>query len=172
MDELKLSPHQSVIIRQSTDELLEVETVYEPGGHAPPKHFHPAQDEHFEVLEGSIAVRVDGEARTLRVGDTIDIPRGSVHDMRVGDDRPARVLWQTRPTGRTEGWFRGIDALHRTGSGRADGTPGPLEFAVMLNEYRDTIRLAAAPDVVVRPVLGVLALIGRARGHSPRSPRT
>ncbi|MGH3385961.1 MAG: cupin domain-containing protein, partial [Nocardioidaceae bacterium] len=78
MDVLTLSPHQSVTIQESTPELLVVEATYEPGGSAPPRHSHPAQDEHFEVLEGTIAVRVDGVGRTLGVGDTIDVPRATV----------------------------------------------------------------------------------------------
>ena len=47
----------------------------------PPKHFHPAQDEHFEVLSGSIQVRVEDEERPLAAGEEIDIPRGAVHQI-------------------------------------------------------------------------------------------
>lgn len=170
MDVLTLSPHQSVTIQESTPELLVVEATYEPGGSAPPRHSHPAQDEHFEVLEGTIAVRVDGVGRTLGVGDTIDVPRATVHDMRNAGDLRARVRWETRPAGRTEQWFRSIDGLHRKGQVRVDGSPGPLAFAVLLAEYRDTFRLRVAPDVVLRPVVGLLSLVGRARGYDPAPP--
>lgn len=165
MAELTLSAHQTMTLRESTQDLLEVETVYGPAGSAPPEHFHPAQDEHFEVLEGEVEVRLDGRTRTLRQGETLDVPRGVRHQMWNPGDRPARVRWQTRPAGRTEQWFRAIDALHRQGALRADGSPQPLAFAVIATEYRDVFRLAAAPWAVLRPALAVLALVGRLQGY-------
>lgn len=170
MDELKLTAQQSLLVREATPALLEVETTYHPGGGTPPRHFHPSQDEHFEVLEGEIHIRADDQERVLRVGDTVDVARGSAHQMWNAADDPARVLWQTRPAGRTEDWFRAIDALHREGKVGGSGVPGPLAFAVMLAEYRDTFRLAVAPDVLLRPVVQLLALLGRARGYDPHPP--
>jgi mannose-6-phosphate isomerase-like protein (cupin superfamily) len=163
---LKITPTESVAIRRSSPELLEVEATYAPAGEAPPKHLHPAQDERFEVLAGRLQVRVDGEERELGEGDVIEIPRGAVHQMWNPGNEPARALWQTRPAGRTEQWFTAIDALHREGRVRSNGMPGPLAFAVLLTEYRDVFRLAAGPEPVVRGGLALLALIGRARGYS------
>lgn len=171
MDELTLSTQQSMTVRESVPDLFEVETTYGPGGKPPPVHFHPAQDEHFEIQEGEVEVRVDGRARTLRQGDTLDIPRGVKHQMWNPGDRPAHVLWQTRPAGRTEDWFRAIDALNRQGALTADGAPHPLAFAVIATEYHDVFRLAAAPWGVLRPLLAVLAVVGRVRGFKPHPQR-
>ena len=135
-DTLKLTPTESITIKRSTAEVLEVEVAYGPGGHPPPKHFHPHQDEHFEVLEGEPRVRIGDEERALREGDTIDIPSGAVHQMWNPGDTPARMLWQTRPAGRTEQWFRAIDSLHR------DGAPSPGALGDYLTEYSDVFRLA------------------------------
>lgn len=161
---LKLTPHESLEIRASSDEALEMEATYGTGK-APPKHFHPAQDEHFEVLAGSIQVRVGGEGRPLSAGEEIDIPRGAVHQIWNPSPGPARVVWRTAPGGRTEQWFRAIDRLHREGRVGGNGMPGPLAFGVLLTEYRDVFRLAG-PDWLLRPVLAALALAGRARGYS------
>jgi hypothetical protein len=65
---LKLGPHDSLEIVSSTPEALEVEASYRPGGSPPPAHLHPAQDERFEVLEGSVS---DGDERELREGGDI-----------------------------------------------------------------------------------------------------
>lgn len=162
---LKLTPTESVEIRASTEQALEVEATYGTGAKPPPKHFHPSQDEHFEVLSGSIQVRVDGEERPLAAGEAIDIPRGAVHQIWNASSEPARVLWRTAPGGRTERWFRAIDRLHREGRVGGNGMPGPLAFGVMLTEYRDVFRLAG-PDWLLRPALAGLALLGRARGYS------
>lgn len=163
---LKLTPSESLEVRSSTPGALEVEATYGPGGSAPPKHFHPSQDEHFEVLSGAIQVRVDGEERELRPGEAIEIARGSVHQMWNPGTEPARVRWQTAPAGRTEQWFRAIDALHREGRVGRNGMPGPLAFGVLLSEYRDVFRLAVGPDWLLRPLFAGLAVIGRARGYS------
>lgn len=162
---LKLTPTESVEIRSSTAEALEVEATYGTGAKRPPKHFHPSQDERFEVLSGSLRASVDGRERTLAAGETIEIPRGTVHQMWNPSPEPARVLWRTSPGGRTERWYRSIDRLHREGRVGGGGMPGPLAFAVFLTEYRDVFRLAG-PDWLLRPALAALALLGRARGYS------
>ncbi|HEX2360253.1 MAG TPA: cupin domain-containing protein [Solirubrobacterales bacterium] len=164
---LKITPTESVTVRASTPELLEVEATYGPAGKPPPKHLHPAQDEHFEVLEGTLRVRIDGDERNLGVGDTIDIPRGVVHQMWNPGDAEARVIWQTRPGGRTEQWFAAIDRLHREGRVGGNGMPGPLAFAALLTEFDDVFRLAVGPAPLVRGALAALAPVGRARGYLP-----
>jgi quercetin dioxygenase-like cupin family protein len=160
---LQLTPHESLVIRSSTPEALEVEATYGTGK-PPPSHFHPAQDERFEVLEGSIHFKVDGTERTLAAGETIDIPRGVPHQIWNPDPAPARVHWVTSPAGRTEQWFRALDAVRREGKVGKDGMPGPLAFGVYLTAYRDTFRLAG-PDWLLRPALAALGMLGRARGY-------
>ena len=164
---LKLTPTDSVTIRRSTPELLEVEAVYGHKGNPPPKHLHPSQDEHFEVMSGTLRARIAGEERTLERGATLDVPRGTVHQMWNAGDEPARVIWQTRPAGRTEQWFASVDALHREGHVGRDGTPGPLAFGPLLSEYRDVFRLAAGPAPLMKAATSALGAAGRARGYRP-----
>lgn len=166
-DTLRLTPRESLTIRSSTPEAVEVEVTYGPGGSPPPKHFHPAQDEHFEILAGSVRARVRDEEHELEVGDTLDIPRGAVHQMWNPGSEPARLLWRTSPALRTEDWFRSIDALHREGRVGSNGMPGPLAFAVYLTEYRDVFRLAG-PQPLLRAAFALLAPIGRLKGYRPR----
>jgi mannose-6-phosphate isomerase-like protein (cupin superfamily) len=162
---LMLTPKESLTIVSSTPEVIAVEAKYGPAGKPPPPHLHPVQDEHFEVIAGSVRAKVGGEERMLSAGEAIDIPRGTVHQMWNPGEQPARVRWETRPAGRTEQWFRAIDALHREGRVGKDGMPGPLASGVLLSAYRDTFRLAVAPDVMLRPALAALGLIGRLRGY-------
>ena len=162
---LRLTPRETVTLRKSSPELLEVEGSWAPGGEPPPPHFHPAQDEHFEVIAGTLTARVDGEQRDLGPGETLDIPRGTKHQMWNRGEEPVRAVWQTRPAGRTEEWFRSIDRLFRKGRVGRKGMPGPLAFGVCLTEYRDVFRLAAGPDFLTRPLLAVLGALGRVRGY-------
>lgn len=136
---LRLGPHDSLEIVSSSEGAFEVEASYRPGGTPPPAHFHPAQDEHFEVLEGAMMTRVDGEERELKTSDRIDIGRGQVHQMWNPGEAQARVRWVTTPAGRTEEWFRTLDGLFREDGDIATGRE--VDFAALLEEYSDVFRL-------------------------------
>jgi mannose-6-phosphate isomerase-like protein (cupin superfamily) len=139
-ERLSLGPHDSLEITSSTEEAFEVEASYRPGGSPPPAHFHPAQDERFEILEGAMRVVVDGEERLLEEGTEIEIGRGQVHRMWNPGSEPARVRWVTTPAGRTEQWFRTLDGLFREDGAIAAGRE--VDFGALLEEYSDVFRLA------------------------------
>lgn len=159
---LKLTESETVTVRIATPEVLEVEVDYGPAGKPPPKHFHPAQSERFEGVEGELRARVDGVERTIGPGDLLEIPANTVHQMWNPGDEPAKLIWQTRPAGRTEEWFRAVDAANREAG---DGRPGPLTFAVLLSEYDDTFQLAVGPQVVVRRIVSAVGALGRLAGR-------
>jgi mannose-6-phosphate isomerase-like protein (cupin superfamily) len=133
----KLTPSETVTVLREDEELLEVEGRWGPEGNPPPPHFHPAQDEHFEVVEGSLTAKVDGEERELGASETLDIPRGTSHQIWNAGSEPARAIWQTRPAGRTAEWFRSVDGLHEGGR-----RPEAVEFLPLIEEYDDVFRLA------------------------------
>jgi len=54
---LSVGRHERITIVRETPELLELEAVYDPGGSPPPAHYHPSQDERFEVLAGAVRDR-------------------------------------------------------------------------------------------------------------------
>ena len=162
---MKLSANQSLRILYSSPEVFEVESSWDPLGSRPPKHYHPAQDEHFEVRSGRLRVCIEGEERELRPGDTVDIPQGAEHAMFNEGGEEARALWQTKPALRTREYFAAIDALHRDGRVGRNGMPGPLALATLLTEYRDVFRLAVGPEPLVGGVLAALAPLGRLKGY-------
>jgi quercetin dioxygenase-like cupin family protein len=164
---LHLTPHESVTIREHTPEALVVEGRWDAGATAPPRHFHPGQDERFEVLEGRLSFRVDGSERTLGPGEAIDIPRRAAHQVWNEGAEPARALWRSEPAGRTAQWFTDLHELRASGRVGRNGMPGPLAFGVYLTEYADVIRLAG-PQLPIRGALAGLGAIGRLRGYRPR----
>jgi mannose-6-phosphate isomerase-like protein (cupin superfamily) len=89
-------------------ELLEMEATCEPRSIEPPVHFHPRQEERFEILEGKMQAEIDGEQRELRSGDTLTVPAGTPHSMWNAGDVPARTRWETRPALRTEQFFEAV----------------------------------------------------------------
>ena len=151
---LRLTPHESLVVRRADADVLEVEVTYAPGGNPPPKHLHPAQDEHFEVLSGTLGVKIGRDERKLGPGETLDVPRGTVHQMWNAGEEETRAIWQTTPAGRTLEWFRALCAA-------ADGgRPSPLAVAPLLREYGDVFRLAA-PRAVMAPVLAGASALGK-----------
>ena len=149
-------------MRSHTPELLEVEAEWQPEPSKPPVHFHPSQDERFEVSEGELRVNLDGEERVLRAGDTLEIPRGTPHSMWA--TAHSRANWQVRPALRTADFFAAVDASRSYRKSAKGGNMTPLGAGRVLREYSDVFRMK-----IPGPVVGVLALLGRLRGYPLRT---
>jgi quercetin dioxygenase-like cupin family protein len=76
----------------------------EDAGKATPLHSHQASDETFYLLEGEVALYIDGEQRSVHVGGVAVIPRGVPHAFKVTSPR-ARMLWLHTP-GNSEAFYR------------------------------------------------------------------
>jgi quercetin dioxygenase-like cupin family protein len=100
-DRLTSPVGQELLFVEKRPEVLVMETTLPAGGPLPPMHLHPAQEETFTVLEGTVDVVLGDERRTLREGDVLVIPPGTAHAMH-GD---ARLRWETRPALRTDEFF-------------------------------------------------------------------
>jgi quercetin dioxygenase-like cupin family protein len=109
-------------------ELLEMEATYGGAGDLPPEHWHPAQLERFEVLEGAVRTIVDGVERRYASGERFEVPAGVRHQM-TGDG-PARVRWEVTPPLRTAEFFARL----------LGGAPIDRD---LFDEFRDEIRLTA-----------------------------
>jgi mannose-6-phosphate isomerase-like protein (cupin superfamily) len=166
-ERLQITPGEALDVVESTSAALVVEASFGPGGKAPPAHYHPAQDEHFEILEGVLRVDVDGVERDVGAGETLDIPRRTSHRMWNPNPDPARARWETRPAGRTKEWFKALAGLQGTDHVDANGRPKVLPFAALANEYSDTFRLAARPEAAARIAVRGLAGIAKATSRAP-----
>jgi mannose-6-phosphate isomerase-like protein (cupin superfamily) len=150
-------------------ELLEVESTYQAGGQQPPVHYHPRQEERFEVLTGTVEILLGEETRTLRQGEVLTVRAGSPHSIwsRTG----GRVNWQTRPAGKTEAFFELVWGLARDGKVDRTGRPNLLQSAVLARAYRQEWRLARPPYGIQVVLFGVLAPVGRLLGYRASYPR-
>lgn len=125
-----------------------------PGSPFPPRHFHQAQDEHFEIERGAMLFVLDGIERTLVAGQTIDITAGVAHKARNASlTQPAVVRWETRPALRTGEFF---SVANRLGL-----RPGPLTSALLAHEYRDVFRASGALGLLVPVLAGIARILGR-----------
>jgi mannose-6-phosphate isomerase-like protein (cupin superfamily) len=138
----------------SRGEVHEQRVEYAPGSPFPPTHHHPAQDEHFEVEQGSMLFVVDGHERLVEAGGTLDIPRRTAHRARnASEDEVAVVRWETRPALRTTEFF--------STAARLGDEAGLLESALLAREFREVFRLSGPTRALVPPLAGVARLLGR-----------
>ena len=153
---------------ETAGELLELEATYEPGSAEPLEHLHPAQDEHFEILEGTMEARVGGGERSaLAAGDQLDIPARTMHAMWNAGTGPARVLWQTRPALRTEEFLWLVARLAQEGKLTSRGTRDPLVGAALMHEFREEFRPTSPPGPVQAVAFPALAAVARLVGRRP-----
>ena len=130
---------------ETAGELLEVESSWANAGQEPPVHYHPNQDERFELLEGELHAKVGGADHMLHAGDILDVPAGTPHSMWNPGPGRARAVWQTRPALRTEAFFEMVWGLAQAAQAGDKGGPSPDEAAAMMREYAAEFRLGR-PD--------------------------
>ena len=79
-----------------TYSLLELQ---EQAPYRTPPHVHPELDESFYVLEGTLALEMDGRSYALPAGSWVHIPRGTVHAQGSADGGQVRLLTRLSPGG-------------------------------------------------------------------------
>jgi len=148
-------------------QLLEMESAYPAHSTEPRPHYHPFQEEVFNVLAGELTVRMNNKLIILKEGDTIHIPKNKVHSMWNNSNEITRVNWKVRPAMNTETFFETIYGLaidHKTDK---NGVPGILQVALLSNEYSDVFRLASPPFVIQKIVFYLLTPFAYLFGYRP-----
>jgi mannose-6-phosphate isomerase-like protein (cupin superfamily) len=86
-----------------------MERTLPAGGRRPPAHRHTNCSEAFFVLDGVVAVELDGATLTARGGDFALVPRGAAHTFGNAGTGPARLLVLHAPA--MDGYVAELDAL-------------------------------------------------------------
>lgn len=60
----------------------EVQVTLPPRPMTPPAHIHPGQEEQYVVTDGFLEVLTGRDWRTLKAGETLSVPAGTVHTFR------------------------------------------------------------------------------------------
>ena len=82
--------------QESGGALVEMECTAHPGS-GTMVHFHPEQDEEFEVLSGSLELFGDGQWTTVPAGAARTVGRGTIHAWRNTGTVPVRFRNVHRP---------------------------------------------------------------------------
>jgi mannose-6-phosphate isomerase-like protein (cupin superfamily) len=165
---LLVSPEETGGVR------LEADLWLQPGAAVLGEHTHSALVETFEVVEGTVAYRLDGVDGSAGAGERIEIPLGARHDWWNGGSGRAQVRFKLESSDHANpmaGRFLsaietafGLAALGKTNS---KGMPSPLWLAAMAHEYRDVMVFTRPPAAVQSALFGPLAALARRLGRDP-----
>ncbi len=138
-----------------------------------PLHVHPLQEEHFEVLSGTLGVQIGDEHRILGEGEEATVPPGTPHRWYNEDDQEkARVLLELRPALNTEIFFETLYGLATDGNTDENGVANLLQTAVALNGlYKGEIYLATPPIAVQQALFALLSPVGKLVGYRDHYPK-
>jgi quercetin dioxygenase-like cupin family protein len=140
-------------------DVLTVEAWVDPGGGVTP-HVHPSMEERFTVLEGEIEFLVG--RRWQRLPEVL-VPAGTRHAYRNSSGEPAHMVTEVTPPMELEAFLTEVAGLARAGRFTRRGLPTTLravaELAAVADRYRETVVL----ETPLRPLVPVLARLGRSR---------
>jgi mannose-6-phosphate isomerase-like protein (cupin superfamily) len=138
----------------------------EPGGHLP-EHYHPTLVEHWETLEGTARVKLDGNWRDLGPADgPIVVGRNVRHELKNESGRLARMRTRVTPAGRLEEFLTESARGAREGLYNARTMPTGFRGATWLAEFalrfRDETVMTSPPPALQRIMLPLLARLAPA----------
>ena len=139
---------------------VEMDVVLEPGGHTN-DHYHPAQEETFQVLAGTLEVFWDGDWHKVPAEESSTVPRGATHAFRNATETPVRFLNTHRPAFTFQEFLETVDRLIRAGK-----VKGPRDLRSGI--YLSLAAVEQGTSVQVKPpqmLLRGLAFIGRRLGY-------
>ena len=156
--------------RDTGGELLRLEWSLEPYGFLPGAHTHPHQVERFEVLSGTLGIRVGTRKYRLGAGEAVVVLPGAVHSWWNEGDEVLRGLIEFRPALDMESLFETSFGLARDGKVSKKGVPTPLQIIALLDEYEDELGIPWVPQRVQHAIVSRLAPLARRRGYRGRYP--
>ena len=122
-------------------ESLEMEAVYASFSKEPIAHFHPEQEEFFEVLSGELTVRLNSDVKTYLAGERLHIKAGVLHSMWNASYKDALVKWTVQPALETAEFLSTLTALANSGQTNSSGIPSLPLMIFLRHKYRDTFCL-------------------------------
>jgi quercetin dioxygenase-like cupin family protein len=148
-------------------EYVKVETILQPGAAVAAAHVHPYQTERFQVLAGTVGMKVGRKRVEAGPGDVVIVDAGTPHKFWNAGDGEARFVCEVRPAGEFEQLIETMFGLASDGKTSRKGMPNPLRLAVIAKHHFDDVRLPVIPHALQRAALALGAPLGRLCGYEP-----
>lgn len=151
---------------ETNNKSFEMELELDPHRDAGLIHIHPHAIESYEVLEGKFDVYINGDWKTLSVGEKAVVDPDVPHTFRNSGDETTRVHNIHQPAMRFDQFFERLYKLANSGASssqqRRPRTFKALLYASMLyTSYPDEIRAVRPPHAIMQ----VFAFLGRLLGY-------
>jgi quercetin dioxygenase-like cupin family protein len=151
--------------RETNGEAVVFEAFVQPEGFVAAAHVHPAQEERFQVLKGTLGFRIGREEHAAGPGRRMTVPAGTPHRFWNAGDGEAHFVCEVRPALQFERLIETMFALAADGRTNRRGMPNPLRLAVIAQAHFDTVRLPFPPAWLQRAGLALGAPLGRLLGY-------
>jgi mannose-6-phosphate isomerase-like protein (cupin superfamily) len=140
---------------------VEMDIMLEPGGDTN-VHYHPEQEETYEVLDGTLEVFRDGDWQAVPAGGSLTVPHGTAHAFRNASETPVRFLNVHRPALAFQEYLETLDRLIRAGKVKGlKNLRSLIYISVALVEQRPSVSVKP-PHMLIR----ALAFMGRRLGYT------
>jgi mannose-6-phosphate isomerase-like protein (cupin superfamily) len=150
---------------ETNGEYVLFECFVQPWGCVAAAHVHPYQSERFDILDGSLTFKVNGEEFPVERGDVVLVPAGRAHQFWSAGAGTARFECEIRPALDFEQLIETMFSLAQAGKTGKKGMPNPLRLAVIARAHFDTVRLPFPPAWMQRVGLALGAPLGRLLGY-------
>ena len=149
---------------------MEIRVRPGPADWVGPVHFHPSQEEHFQVVAGDPEFLVAGETRRAGPGDEVTVPVRVPHIFRNAGETELVMVSEYRPGLRSvQVFFATFFGLAHDGRVGPSGRPPLLASAQALWATRDYFVVTSPPPALQQVLFPVLAALARARGYRVRT---
>jgi hypothetical protein len=147
-------------------DVLHADVWAAPGGDVP-AHYHPSQEERFEVLAGEVRFIVGGKRLEAGPGARVVAPVGVKHSFRNTGNVEAHLRVEVEPALRLQGFLEEAAALARARRYTRHGLPrrpaAIVELADLMVRYADVTVMAFPPPAIQRVALWPLARLRKRR---------
>jgi len=161
--------HDRVIFRVTAQETNGAFVAFDDfllaGYISPPEHVHPRQQERFEVISGSLGVRINGREQVLHASESVAVPPGTPHTIWNAGEGETQLRVTFQPALQTEAFFETMFALARDGKTDRQGKPSILQFAAGASVYG--MYPTRPPIALQKALFAVLGPLARVLGYRP-----
>ena len=148
-------------------EAVVIECTVQPDGFVAAAHVHPYQTESFNVIDGTLNLKVGKEELELGRGEIAVVAAGTPHKFWNAGDEQVRFVCEVRPALEFESLLETMYTLAADGRTNKKGMPNPLRLAVIARAHFDTVRLPHPPAWLQKAGLALGAPLGRLVGYGP-----
>jgi quercetin dioxygenase-like cupin family protein len=150
---------------------VEIDIEVAPNAQRRPLHYHPAQTEYFQILEGTLKIQVGNEVKTLQKGEEITLMPGTSHRYWNDSSETVKVKTQLSPALNFETFLTTIIALEKTVPTDMQGVPtNKLVAAQFINRFNNIMIPSDLPKFLIQFVMPILGFFGSILGY--KLPKT